>query len=1249
MHSKESSKHLNILIVEDVGSDAELIQLALAGFDYTCQFEVCSTRQRYSELLRDFSPDIILSDFSLPGFNGMTALTQLRESDDVTPFIFVTGTLTEDNAVEAIRVGVTDFILKKNLDHLPAALLRALREKNEKVGRKEALEELQASERRFKSLVQEGSDLIGILDTEANYLFVSESSERILDIKPEYFIGKNAFDFIHPEDHQWVRRLFESITDHKRVNIGPFRFKDGEGKWRWIETVATNTLTDPAINGVTVNSRDITERIEREEALVISNERYRLASLATKDIIYDWELTNNRVTRMGNGIARLFGYTENELQSDPGFWEEHIHPDDREAAYHKLNSALNNKQESFCEHEYRFKKSDGTFVYVYDKGYIIRDKKGKAIRLVGALQDITEQKNLLAQKELIGFLRQELGKPNSFSYSIRLLLKLIVDYSGVDLGELWMTSIDGSHLDLVGHFSRRPEVEEFYHIGRQRNWFKIDEGFPGEVLKAKQFRVWDNIPANKQFHRRIAARKTGLKMAYGTPIFHGPKVIGTLLLFGAEPHHNLTDLSSILSVIGIQLGSDIQRKKIEDELNSFFDLSHDIMCIAGSDGYLKKVNPAFSKILGYTTEELLQTPYLEFTHPEDREKIKHEFLTLSQGLSSQNFETRYITKDQRQVWLSWSATPLPEQKLVYAVAKDITEKKKTEQAMEKLLSQLKTAQQIAQIGYWTHDFGTKKAQWTDEMFTIWEQDPKIWKPTFRNLSLTVHPDDRHQLLGLDTSLFKGAKSTVKEYRIKTPSGKTKWISEIITLYKDTKGKATKMDGVAQDITRRKNLELLYREIGRLARVGAWELDLDKQTLFWSSITKEIHEVEADYEPDLSTAINFYKKGESRDRIQQCVDLAIKNKVSYDVELQIVTAKGNERWIRSIGKPEFHKGKCVRLLGSFQDIHARKVAEEHRKEILESITDGFFAVDGNWKVVFWNSPASQILNLKNSKDIVGQNLWDHLSSRQYVKFKDLASTALHRQEALVSIEKLDPQGKWLEISFFPKSGGLSVYMKDITNEIQQRAQIEQIKNNLDSIINSTNDLIFSVDANMHLISANSAFRERLGSLFSSTVEVGQPIDSPAASDYTKLKWAALITRALKGEQFTVTEEDVVDGQTFYSLVSFNPLMENGTCVGTACFVKDITERTLHLKAIEEQNQRLRDIAWMQSHVVRAPVARIMGLIDLVAKTGDDVSEVTKLLGYVDFSAKELDTIIRDITKKTQEVNLLDLIYSRPDSQ
>ncbi|MEQ8809304.1 MAG: PAS domain-containing protein, partial [Imperialibacter sp.] len=581
-------------------------------------------------------------------------------------------------------------------------------------------------------------------------------------MKPEVFIGKNAFDFIHPDDEPWVRQKFSTLTTNKRVLIGPFRFKNSKGDWRWIETIATNTLEEEAIKGVIVNSRDITDKIEQEEALRLSNERYRLASLATKDIIYDWELGNNHVTRVGDGINRLFGYAQDDLQSEPTFWEQHVHPDDKAVAYEKLQSALNTITESYCEHEYRFQKADGSFAWVYDKGYIVRDKTGKAIRLVGALRDVTEQKDHLAQKELVAFLRREIGTPGPFKQAAINLLKLITDFSGLEVGELWLTAVDDTRINLVAHFERSKKSEALYPSSYQHYSFGQDEGLPGKVWASRSISVWRNLTSNDDFQRRKEATEAGLTIAYGAPILYGQKVIGVFIFFDRGEHHSFTDLSNVLSIIGTQLGPDVQRKKLEEELNNFFELSTDILAIAGMDGFYKKVNPAFSRVLGFSEEELLKTPYLELTHPEDRERTKSEMVALNSGRSTYNFETRYVSKENKNVWLSWSATPLPEQKLLYVVGKDVTEKKKTEEVLRESLDQLKTAQQIAKLGYWTHDFKNNEPKWAEEMFMIWEQDPAKWKPTFSNLKKTVHPDDQKKLLGLNLTKLEGLRRNSKE-------------------------------------------------------------------------------------------------------------------------------------------------------------------------------------------------------------------------------------------------------------------------------------------------------------------------------------------------------------------------------------------------------------------------------------------------------------------------------------------------------
>jgi PAS domain S-box-containing protein len=134
-----------------------------------------------------------------------------------------------------------------------------------------AEQKIELNERRFKSLVQEGVDLIGILDATGIYSYVSPTSAAILDLSPEVFIGKCAFDFIHEEDRKKVSDQFGQLKQEHRIQIEPFRFLHGDGSWRWIETTLVNLLDDPSVNGIVANSRDVTGRIKYKQSLQCLN------------------------------------------------------------------------------------------------------------------------------------------------------------------------------------------------------------------------------------------------------------------------------------------------------------------------------------------------------------------------------------------------------------------------------------------------------------------------------------------------------------------------------------------------------------------------------------------------------------------------------------------------------------------------------------------------------------------------------------------------------------------------------------------------------------------------------------------------------------------------------------------------------------------------------------------------------------------------------------------------------------------
>jgi PAS domain S-box-containing protein len=116
----------------------------------------------------------------------------------------------------------------------------------------------------------------------------------------------------------------------------------------------------------------------------------------------------------------------------------------------------------------------------------------------------------------------------------------------------------------------------------------------------------------------------------------------------------------------------------ESELEEFFDLSLDLLCIAGFDGYFKRVNPAFERTLGYSSQELLSRPFLELVHPDDLEASREAVAALARGDDRVGFESRVLSADGSVHWLQWNTRTMPARGVVYGVARDVTERRNAE-------------------------------------------------------------------------------------------------------------------------------------------------------------------------------------------------------------------------------------------------------------------------------------------------------------------------------------------------------------------------------------------------------------------------------------------------------------------------------------------------------------------------------------------------------------------------------------------
>jgi two-component system, sensor histidine kinase and response regulator len=223
-------------------------------------------------------------------------------------------------------------------------------------------------------------------------------------------------------------------------------------------------------------------------------------------------------------------------------------------------------------------------------------------------------------------------------------------------------------------------------------------GLPGRVWQTGEPAWIPDVTRDRNFPRSAVASREGLHAAFGFPVrLHG-EVHSVMEFFSREIREPDDDLLSMLTTVGNQIGMFIDRRRAQEELDRFFALSLDMMCVAGMDGYFKRVNPAWRRILGYTDEELLAQPYMELVHPDDREATMAAASRTSQGEEIFSFENRYLHKDGTIRWLLWTAAPFPEQQVVYAAARDITEHKEAEQTLSDYARDLETThRELAQL------------------------------------------------------------------------------------------------------------------------------------------------------------------------------------------------------------------------------------------------------------------------------------------------------------------------------------------------------------------------------------------------------------------------------------------------------------------------------------------------------------------------------------------------------------------------
>ena len=261
------------------------------------------------------------------------------------------------------------------------------------------------------------------------------------------------------------------------------------------------------------------------------------------------------------------------------------------------------------------------------------------------------------------------------------ILEGICNAFGWEHGAIW-TVDRGADLLRCAEIWTAPSSSfpEFDSISRSAT-FERGIGLPGRVWATGEPAWIPDVVHDRNFPRAAAAAREGLHAAFGFPVLLRGEVMSVMEFFSREVREPDESLLSMLRTVGSQIGMFIDRRRAQEDLDRFFSLSLDMLCVSGFDGYFKRVNPAWQRILGYTEAELLSRPWVELIHPDDQDASVKEARKAAQGQEIIYFENRFFHKDGTVRWLLWTASPFPEQQVIYAAARDITERKEAEETL----------------------------------------------------------------------------------------------------------------------------------------------------------------------------------------------------------------------------------------------------------------------------------------------------------------------------------------------------------------------------------------------------------------------------------------------------------------------------------------------------------------------------------------------------------------------------------------
>jgi PAS domain S-box-containing protein len=652
---------------------------------------------------------------------------------------------------------------------------------------KEAEQALRLSESKFRNLIDNLNDMVFISDVDGTFNYVSPTFQEVMGYTIEDFWHRPFSEFIHPDDLPLCLDLFKCSLQGKKSRNAEYRALHKDGNYYW-HSANVSALTDDRgqVIGCLGLARYIHEEKQAQMALRENHVRLQLALEAANIGTWDWNPQTNEVAFSKQWKAML-GYQENEIGNSLSEWESRVHPEDMPGIYADIGQHIQGKTPVY-QNEHRMQCKDGSYKWILDRGQVIeRDEQGNPVRFIGIHHDISERK----AAELA---RMELTKQLQKAQEVAQL-----GYTYFDMATQKITWSE----QVFRIFGLNP-----------------DEGEPTftEYLEKLHPEDCTLLP------ERLAEARQGVPQSFDYRVFRPD---GEMRYVNARLEIEVRD-GEVVGIFGTEM--DItDRKTAELELEQFFSISLDLLCIADAEGRFRRLNRAWETSLGYKISELVGKPFLDFVHPDDIAPTVATMSSLLYGDRVLKFVNRYRAKDGSYRYIEWLSNPYGG--LIYAAARDITDRIQSEAQLKEISERLSLSLKSGAIGCWEWNIIENTLIWDDRMYELYGVNPESnTRLVYEIWSTGLHPDDREASESLIRQAVLGQAEFDPEFRVVHPDGSIHFIKAFGLLLRNAEGNPAKMIGLNFEITERKQAEAQLQSLLQESQAKSQELQLAYQEL-----------------------------------------------------------------------------------------------------------------------------------------------------------------------------------------------------------------------------------------------------------------------------------------------------------------------------------------------------------------------------------------------------------------------------------